>query len=71
MDSKRRRELFRRQREARERARAAAAPEAAIAAREVTMTELHRRAATVVREVRPGEVAVVSRPGAPTGAPRR
>jgi antitoxin (DNA-binding transcriptional repressor) of toxin-antitoxin stability system len=61
MDSKKRRELFRRQREARKRARAAAPPEPAAAALEVTMTELDRRAAAVVREVREGEVAVVSK----------
>jgi prevent-host-death family protein len=61
MESERRRELFQQQREAAaERARTAG-PRPAVAAREVTMTELDRRAAAVVREVRKGEVAVVSK----------
>jgi hypothetical protein len=49
LDSKRRRELLRRNREARERTRAAARrPAPAIAAREVTMTELDRQRAVAM-----------------------
>jgi antitoxin (DNA-binding transcriptional repressor) of toxin-antitoxin stability system len=61
MDPKKRRDLFRRQRKARALAQAIRGPAPAVAAREVTMTELDRRAAAIVRSVREGEVAVVSR----------
>jgi antitoxin (DNA-binding transcriptional repressor) of toxin-antitoxin stability system len=61
VDSERRRQLFQRNREKRARALAAARPRPAVAAREVTMTELDRRAAAIVRGVRMGEVAVVSK----------
>jgi antitoxin (DNA-binding transcriptional repressor) of toxin-antitoxin stability system len=61
MDRERRRELLRRRRAERERALAANRPEPAVAAREVTMTELDRGAAAVLRGVRKGEVAVISK----------
>jgi antitoxin (DNA-binding transcriptional repressor) of toxin-antitoxin stability system len=61
MDREQRREMFRRRREELARARANARPQPAVAAREVTMTELDRRVAAIVRGVRSGEVAVVSK----------
>jgi antitoxin (DNA-binding transcriptional repressor) of toxin-antitoxin stability system len=61
MESERRRELFKQQRETAAARAKAAGPSAAVAAREVTMTQLDRRAAAIVRDVRKGEVAVVSK----------
>jgi antitoxin (DNA-binding transcriptional repressor) of toxin-antitoxin stability system len=61
MDREQRREMFRRRRDELARARANARPQPAVAAREVTLTELDRRVAAIVRGVRSGEVAVVSK----------